>query len=666
MKTWWTAEELALQTLPGLPTTKRKVNAMAADLGWAERADASGLKLTRARKGKGGGVEYHYTVLPVSAVAALVARGLVVNLDTAARPVANRSEIWTAFDALPEAKKGIAQFRLGVLQEVEALARSGYSKSGAVAHVVQIHGARHRQGEGDQHKFSTQTVYNWQKAVRHLSRGDWLPALAPQTQGRTATAECDPEAWEFLKGDFLRLARPSFESCMDRLTETAAVRGWSLPSSKTLQRRLDKEIPAAVRVLAREGAEKLARMYPPMERDRGEFHAMQAVNADGHRWDVFVSMPDKQKPIRPLMLAIQDLYSGKILSWRLAENEGADTVRLAFGDLFRDHGVPEKVWLDNGRGFASKWITGGTPNRFRFKVKAEDPVGVLTALGCEIHWTRPYSGQSKPIERAFRTLCDHVAKHPEFQGAYCGNNPMAKPEDYGSRAVPFHVFKAVVNKAIQLHNAKVGRRTRVCRGVLSYDQAFDQSLANAMVRRATEAQLRMCMLAHEAVTADRLTGHVKLFENRYWAPFLSEHRGEKLVVRFDPDRLHELPAEIYTMHGAYLGPAELQEASGFADAAAAREHGRARAAWLKANKNQLAVERRLLASDVAALLPDLDEDEDEAAPASPTRVVRMITTSTLGFGAATAPVAQDDHTPFADRYAEALSRQGGDHLRLVE
>ena len=666
MKTWWSAQELALQTLPGLPTTKFRINSMAADLGWSNRTDASGMALARARKGKGGGIEYHYTVLPVPAVAALVARGLVVNMDTASRPIAGRSELWSAFDGLPETKKAVARFRLDVLKEAEALCAAGYSKTGAAAQVVQVHGARYRAGEGDEHKFSPQTLYNWQKAVRHLSRGDWLPALAPQTQGRTATAECDPEAWEFLKGDFLRLSKPTFSSCWDRLVDTAAVRGWSLPSAKTMERRIEREIPAAVRVLAREGKEALARMYPPQVRDRSSFHAMEAVNADGHRWDVFVQFPDRPKPQRPLMLAIQDLYSGKILSWRIAENEGADTVRLAFGDLFRDHGVPEKVWLDNGRGFASKWITGGTPNRFRFKVKAEDPVGVLTALGCEIHWTMPYSGQSKPIERAFETLCDHGARHPAFQGAYTGNTVMAKPEDYATKAIPLHVFTAVVKRVIEQHNAKAKRRTLVCRGVMSYDQAFDQSLATAMVRKATEAQLRMCLLAHEALTAEKRSGSLSLFGNVYWSPFLNEYCGEKLVVRFDPDRLHEEPLHVYSRSGAYLGVAELREAAGFADATKAREHGRARAAMMKATKDILDVERRYSASDIAALLPDLDEDEDDFAPAPGPRVVRMITTSSLGLGAATAPVAQADHTPFADRYAEALARERSEHLRLVE
>lgn len=658
-KAWWTAHELALQTLPGLPTTKRKVNEVAAQQGWASRTNANGAPLARARKGRGGGQEYHYTVLPTSAVAALVARGEIMSRNEAA--AVPQSEAWAAYDALPDTKKAVAVFRKTVLEEVEALQRAGYSEGGAVTHVVTLHSVRARQGEGEHHAFGASTVRNWKGLVKGLNRGDWLPALAPRTTGRTATADVDPEAWEFLKGDYMRLSQPSFESVMDRLLEAAGLNGWKLPSAKTLKRKLDREIPEPVMVLAREGYEKLERMFPPMIRDRSEFHALQAVNADGHRWDVFVQFPDRPKPQRPLMLAIQDLYSGKILAWRIAENEGADTVRLAFGDLFRDHGVPELVWLDNGRGFASKWITGGSSNRFRFKTKPEDPVGVLTALGCDVRFTRPYSGRSKPIERAFRTLCDHGAKHPEFQGAYTGNSPMAKPEDYASRAVPLDVFTRVVADVIRRHNAKPNRNTRVCRGVLSYDAVYEASLSKALIRRATEAQLRMCLLAHEAVTADKLTGAVNLFGNRYWGEFLSEHRGQKVVVRFDPDRLHEEPAHVYAMSGEYLGAAEIQEAAGFADAVAAREHNRRRGAWLRKQKELLELEGRLSAAAVADLLPDVGDEDMEPTP-EPSRVVRMIG------GLAVAPTPAVNPDAFMDRYAQALERQRptSTHLRAVE
>ena len=74
-------------------------------------------------------------------------------------------------------------------------------------------------------------------------------------------------------------------------------------------------IPEHQRVLLRQGVDALRRMFPAQQRDRGVFHAMEAVNADGHTWDVFVKWPD-QTVGRPHMVAFQDLYSGKILAWR--------------------------------------------------------------------------------------------------------------------------------------------------------------------------------------------------------------------------------------------------------------------------------------------------------------------------------------------------------------
>jgi hypothetical protein len=120
-------------------------------------------------------------------------------------------------------------------------------------------------------------------------------------------------------------------------------------------------------------------------------------------------------------------------------------------------GIPGHVILDNGREFAAKAITGGAATRFRFKVRDDDLPGLFTALGCEIHWATPYSGQSKPIERAFRDLCDTIAKDPRFDGAWTGNRPDAKPEDYGSRAVPLEDFLRVVAQGIEEHNLRPRR-----------------------------------------------------------------------------------------------------------------------------------------------------------------------------------------------------------------
>ncbi|MGG2352518.1 transposase domain-containing protein, partial [Salmonella enterica] len=80
--------------------------------------------------------------------------------------------------------------------------------------------------------------------------------------------------------------------------------------------------------------------------------------------------------------------------------------------------------------------------RFRFKIREEEPTGLLTSLGIGVHWAIPFHGQSKPIERAWLDLTDRIARHPFVAGAYTGRNPTKKPENYGSRVIPWAEFVA--------------------------------------------------------------------------------------------------------------------------------------------------------------------------------------------------------------------------------
>ena len=360
-------------------------------------------------------------------------------------------------------------------------------------------------------------------------------------------------------------------------------------------------------VLMREGEEALARTFPAQERDRAVFHALEAVNADGHKFDVFVRTP-MGDIVRPILVGVQDLYSGKLLSYRLAETESADLARLAFHDVVRNYGIPSKAWLDNGRGFASKMLTGGTPNRFRFKVRDEDPTGVLVGLGVEIHWATPYHGQAKPIERAWRDLCENIAKHPACAGAYTGNKPDAKPENYGSKAIEWEAFVAVVTEEIAVHNARTKRRSRVCGGALSFDQAFAASYAQAPIKKATAEQLRTMLLATEVVTANQYDGSVRIAGNRYWCSAMAEHAGRKVVLRFDPDALHT-QVSVYSLENTFIGDAECVSAAGFSDTSAAREHTRAKRDYIRSTKRQAEAQVRMDAACVAAQIP-------QAAPES--------------------------------------------------
>jgi putative transposase len=615
---WHTASELASRQLPGLPTTAVAIRAYLERSGALDGAEGA---RWRKREGRGGGIEYHCSALPLQAQAALALQttdsshsrsaaprcrseeGAAPDAPDQAKGALKRDGMWQWFERLPEKKKRTAAERARALDAVEALISNGTDKLAAMALVAR------------EANVSRSTLYAWEALVLAIPREDWLPHLAPRHVGSLQRSECDSEAWDFLRADYLRPERPTFEACYRRLQAVAAERGWRLPSKRTLARRIEA-LPEATRVLAREGVEALKRLYPAQERTRGHFHALEAVNADGHKWDVFVRWPDGEVG-RPVMIAWQDLYSGKVLAWRVDKTENKEATRLSFGDLVEQWGIPDHAWLDNGRQFASKWITGGAPNRFRFKIRDDEPLGLLTDLGVEAHWTTPYSGQSKPIERAFRDFATDTAKHPRFAGAWCGNNPLAKPENYASAAVPLDVFLQTVGEAIAEHNARPGRRSAVCQG-RSFDAVFAESYAAAPIRRATEAQRRLWLLAAEAVGTARRDGSIAIEGNRFWAPFLTDLRGTRVSVRFDPQRLQQ-DLHVYALDGRYLGAAPCIEAAGFDNVEAARAHNRARAAWMRGQKMMLEAERRLTIRQVAEMLPSAPE------PVVPERkVVRLM------------------------------------------
>jgi hypothetical protein len=612
-KEWFTLNEFVKEALFGMPTSQPGYLKLARRDDW----DGKGKSRTRA---DGNGKEYHYTALPERQQAELVIRYTPKEAEPKAKvDTAPNEQTWEWFEKQPQSRKDEGARRLRALLRVDDLrAQHGANAIKIVAKEV---GASH------------QTIRNWLDTRKRANKSDWLPALTPSARGGGGRrVEIDPNFQDATQADYLRPANPSFTSVYRRTCRIAAEQGWVIPNEKTLRRRVET-IPEAVLVMAREGRDAAKALFPAQERDRSGFHALEAVNADGHKWDVFVQWPDG-KVARPLTVAFQDLYSGMFLAWRTGRTENKDEVRLCFGDLIETYGIPEKAYLDNGRAFASKWLSGGTKTRYRFKVRDEDPDGVFKLLGVDVHFVTPYAGQSKPIERGFGDFARDIAKHPAFDGAYCGNNPLAKPEDYGSKAVPLATFLAVIDREIALHNQREGRQSRVCGGKLSFQQAFDQSYGapETVIRKASAEQRRLCMLMAEGVTVRKDDGAIYLLGNRYWCEELLEYRGQKLVVRFDPENVHQDLA-VYARDKRLICVARLIEAVGFADTEAAREHANARNAYLRATRERLAAERRMTLPELAQLSPPV-------APYTPpeTKVVRLVTAGNT----ALQPVAEDE------------------------
>lgn len=638
-KTWFSAAELAELELPGLPRQKRKVNERAAKDGWALRTAQDGSPLARPRQVRGGGLEYHLDVLPTAARMAIRAAGVGAVADIHPAPPA-ASALWRWFEGASEKVKSDAKNRAATIALVEAYERAGLTRSAAVATAA----ARDR--------VSPATVWNWIALVDGVAPSDRLPYLAPQRKGGGAEAEVDAGAWQVLISDYLRPEKPTFSSCYKRLRdEYAAPRGIALPHEKTLRRMLDRKVDGRLIIARREGDEALRRTLPAQERTVKDLHALEAVNIDGHKFDVFCVWPDGRIG-RPLMVACQDLMSRKMVAHRIDESETALSTRLVFADLFKRYGIPKQCVLDNGRAFASKAITGGAKSRFRFKIRDEEPTGILVALGVQIHWAMPFRGQSKPIERGFRDLCDTIAKRPEFAGAYTGNKPDAKPENYGSRAIPIADFCAIVDREMARHNAEQGRRTEMANGC-SFDDVFNASYATAPIGKATPEQLRLALLAADDRTCGRQDGAIMYEGNRYYAAELFEYAGKKVSIRFDPDDLHS-EIHVYDRTGKFIATAPVIEATGFFDKAAASKR-RAQEAELRRNTRDLVKMHELLdAQQLAAQLPGREVGPATPAPGA-ARIVRH-KGQTKGQLRAVTDARVQPSTDVVDRLAAAMDR----------
>ncbi len=655
MKEWFTIAELAELRLPDMPSSVSKVHELAIRLNW--KAGEHCRKLER----RGGGFEYHMSLLPHRAQVKLSA---ILHKDEAREETREKRKrlYWTAWEAMTDEHRTICHFRHNVLTTVEAalekdrLSGTPSRKEAILATVL------------GKHEVSVSTYYMWQRAVADVDPEDWLPALAPKytADGEITCrqAEVHPEAWAALKSDFLRPEGSGFSSCYRRVVEAAKKKGWApIPSERALRRRLDAEVEKGVQIYARKGKKKAEGLYPPQVRTKDHLHALQIVNTDGHQIDLFTWAPWNTKhPVRLILLGIQDIYSGKILSWRLSAAETWDVVRACIGDMIEDYGIPEKFYMDNGRAFASNAISGQAQQRNRFRKKKvnrfgideEEVAGILVNFGIEPHFTRPYAGQSKPIERAWKDLAEEISKHPAMAGAYTGNRPDAKPENYRTRAIPLDVLQAHVADRIAEHNARTGRKAETAKG-RSFDETFEDSMRHpgTIIRRATEAQRDFWMLAEKVLMARKGRGEIHYLTNIYWANDLIQWAGKKVKIRFDPDALHD-PIKVYAPDGRLICAAPCTEKGRFDDVEAAHVHNRNRKLFLKRQKELLDAHRKLTADELA----ELYDTGEKAAPAKPVRsVVTRIVTGNLA--------VETDTDVFSDEEFEAgigatLSRISGD------
>lgn len=438
---------------------------------------------------------------------------------------------------------------------------------------------------------SASTIRRWVGACKDVHPGDWLVVLAPKHLGNRISAPISGDALEFIKAEYFQLTKPALRPIYRRAQRLATERNWVLPSYASVKRKVKAE-PRWFHVLRREGSEQFERLFPTQERDYSTLKLMEVWCGDGRKADLFARFEDGSVG-RPIVLAFLELRSRVCVGYAIGKVENVEVVRRAWLASARStRAIPERVLLDNGRAFTSKQVSGGVPNRFRYAVRKDEPLGFMTLCGVKITWAQPGLGRSKPIESFWR----HAAQmERQFAGAYVGNRPDARPEDCDpGKAIPIAQYRRAFDEMLVIYHA-TPHRGDAMHG-RSPRQVYDELLPNAVITQPTEEQLLICLQAADKIRLDPSDLSFRLMGNSYWSEQLAAlPPGAKVDVRYNPDDAAEAA---YVYHdGRFFCRAPLRYRTGFQDMDAAKGHQRANRKFRKSLREQAAAMKDMTAAN---------------------------------------------------------------------
>jgi hypothetical protein len=276
------------------------------------------------------------------------------------------------------------------------------------------------------------TLYRWRAEYRKDGLGGLVDerATSQDKSGGGGDGGEDP-FFEAVRFYLLDQRERTISVCWELACGRAEAEGFMPRSYKQTVRYVAK-LPHRVMQRHRKGP-KFANgnAEPFISRDYSTIRSNEVWCSDEHTFDVWVK--HRGELVRPYLVGFEDMRSRKIVGWVIsAKSADTNTVLTALHRGCTTHGLPEKIYVDNGRVFDNRALSGQTKQMRLGKMEVDKEVmgGVLAGLGIGITHAIAFNAKAKPIERFFGTVCGRFSK---LQPTYCGKNPQSKPENLKSK-----------------------------------------------------------------------------------------------------------------------------------------------------------------------------------------------------------------------------------------
>ena len=223
-----------------------------------------------------------------------------------------------------------------------------------------------------------------------------------------------------------------------------------IPNNRKALNRFFRHIPHQFIMYARKGFRDWRAEYGYFAVRERPLMSNDSWQSDHHKCDLFIRITvertvngrkySREIAVRPTLTAWMDSATGCIVGWVISITPNSDTIAEAFcraavvkpGEVFS--GLPHSVIVDCGKDYKSQLLedipSDFPPNSIPAQTclnKRFGGIGLLPALGVEVHHALPYHPQSKPIERFFGTLERKWICHLD---GWCRNSVADRPYDF--------------------------------------------------------------------------------------------------------------------------------------------------------------------------------------------------------------------------------------------
>lgn len=406
-------------------------------------------------------------------------------------------------------------------------------------------------------QISIDILYRKWKAVK---ADDLNGLIDKRGKWRKGKSSVDETIWQAFLYYYLDEAQHPIQKCLEYTKLWAQEKRPDLyadiPSYSAFYRRL-ASVPEGVKVLGREGHKAFNdRCAPFIRRIYDDMASNEWWIADNHTFDVMVR-DSNGKIHRPYLTAFLDARSGIFTGFHITYNPSSEATLIALRKGILEYGIPENIYVDNGREFLTFDIGGLGHRRKKPKDGEErfEPPGVFKRLGINMTNAIVENAKSKIIERRFRDVKDSLSR---LFNTYTGGNVVEKPErlktvlkkgeiytdeefrEYVEAVIKFYFNMMPYNGAVEADKGK-------CKQDVFHEHLVKKRTASAddlnlMLMRSTRPQ----QVTRRGVHLDIGGGRID-----YWNDdFVHLMIGKKVYFRYDPEDLSEV--RIYDLEDRYV------------------------------------------------------------------------------------------------------------------